>query len=97
MLECAKTRLFTAMLRENMVILPLPSDNTMMNGATVEVTNTDAEGRPIMADALALAPSWSQRPWGHGHPDPRHRGCSVRGVLLFCGMNHCVTDGTLRR
>ena len=41
---------------------------TMRNGKTVEVDNTDAEGRLVMADGLPRAgeergtPSWTSRP-----------------------------------
>jgi leucyl aminopeptidase len=34
---------------------------TARNGATIEVNNTDAEGRLILADALALASEWKPR------------------------------------
>jgi leucyl aminopeptidase len=40
-----------------------------LNGKTIEVLNTDAEGRLILADALALAAKL-------GHPDRSLRGCS---------------------
>ena len=33
---------------------------TQYNGKTVEVNNTDAEGRLILADALAYASSWGR-------------------------------------
>ena len=53
---------------------------TAMNGETVEVTNTDAEGRLILADAL----TWAEQPGGdaprrHGDPD-RRRLDRLRGA-----------------
>ena len=54
---------------------------TIHSGKTVEVTNTDAEGRLILADALALAvedePDLDRR---RGHPHrPLHRGARREG------------------
>ena len=48
LLPCAENMVDSAAYRPDDII-------TMMNGATVEVTNTDAEGRLIMADALTYA------------------------------------------
>ena len=48
---------------------------TMYGGKTVEVLNTDAEGRLVLADALVRAteqkPDVDPR---RGHPDRRHGG-----------------------
>ena len=48
LLPCAENMVDSTAYRPDDII-------TMMNGATVEVTNTDAEGRLIMADALTYA------------------------------------------
>ena len=48
---------------------------TAMSGKTIEVINTDAEGRLILADALHLrAPAGLHAPGGRGHFDRRDRG-----------------------
>ena len=47
---------------------------TQYNGKTVEVNNTDAEGRLILADALAYAVELGRRADGRPrHPDRRRR------------------------
>jgi leucyl aminopeptidase len=48
---------------------------TAMSGKTIEVINTDAEGRLILADALHYAKQQGcDPPGGRGHADRRHRG-----------------------
>ena len=46
---------------------------TIYGGKTVEVLNTDAEGRLILADALGMAAAGQARP-DHRHRDPHRRG-----------------------
>ena len=56
---------------------------TMYNGVTVEVANTDAEGRLILADAMA---------WGCEHYKPRavvDLATLTGGVVIALG-NHCA-------
>jgi len=56
---------------------------TLANGVTVEVTNTDAEGRLVLADALA---------WGCGHYRPEaviDLGTLTGGVVTALG-SHCA-------
>ena len=69
LLPCAENMVDSTAYRPDDII-------TMMNGATVEVTNTDAEGRLIMADAadVCVHQVGANRDRGHGHPDRRHRG-----------------------
>jgi leucyl aminopeptidase len=48
---------------------------TARNGLTIEINNTDAEGRLVLADALALASRGRSRSADlHGHPDRRGAG-----------------------
>ena len=56
---------------------------TALNGKTIEVTNTDAEGRLILADALTHA----RRSGADAHPRPRHadRGHRHRDGRLLRG------------
>ena len=47
---------------------------TAMNGKTIEIISTDAEGRLVLADALAYAARFAaQGGGGPGHPDRRVR------------------------
>ena len=49
---------------------------TVRGGTTVEIVNTDAEGRLVMADALVLAAEEdARRDRRHRHPD-RARACA---------------------
>ena len=87
LLPCAENMVDSAAYRPDDII-------TMMNGATVEVTNTDAEGRLIMADALM--PCTKLEPTAIVDMATLTGGIVVAlgswcgGVFLW--MNHCVTD-----
>jgi leucyl aminopeptidase len=52
-----------------------PSDVlTSMSGQTIEVLNTDAEGRLILCDALTYAQRFEPHGDRRGHPHRRLRG-----------------------
>ncbi len=60
------------------------------NGKTVEVLNTDAEGRLVLADALALAVEWGPE-WASGWSS-RHKSKTVSG----CGRRELMYSSVRR-
>ena len=72
---------------------------TIRNGSTIEVLNTDAEGRLVLADALSLAAEMSaRRHRRRGHPDRGgRRGPRRRGIAPLFGNDDELVERVRRR